>query len=133
MTVPVRRRPGWFRLLNPLATRRPPDVGSQPEVVLSVPPVPTLLINDDWPQTARTGRIAISTTDGVTRVVIYLDRATTPADPDYLVFLAHPNRLWVRPIDGRPPALGTWLPEPPDRELAHAEERAGQKIRRAKR
>ncbi|QGJ95863.1 hypothetical protein J1770_gp78 [Gordonia phage EMoore] len=130
MTNPNPAR-GWLRLCNPLATRRPPSPGSTPEVVLSTPPLPTLLINDDWPQTARVGRIAISTTDGVLRETIEL-ASPNRQDPDFMVFLAHPNRLYVRPRYGLP-HVGEWLPDMPTREVAEAEHRIGHRIRKAQR
>lgn len=87
-----RRGTGWYRLLNPVGTRKPPVPGSQPHL------------------------------GGETR-----------NDPDWFVFLGHPNRLWVRTIDGYPPALGEWLPEPPTREIAETEHRVGQTIKKARR
>lgn len=131
MSEPTR----WYRLCNPLATRKPPAPGSLPETVLSVPPLELLLINDDWHQTiARAGVLALSTTDGVRRVTIQLDTTRDPrASGDCVVFLAHPNRLFIRTADGLPPTLGEWLPDAPDRELAHAEQRVGQKIRKGRR
>lgn len=127
------RRSGWYRLLNPISTRKPPAPGSQPEIVLSTPPLPLLLINDDWDESARRRVIALGTTDGASRATIWLRDDLPMFDPDYLVFLGHPNRLWVRPADRRPPALGEWLPEPPTRELAETEHRIGQTIKRARR
>ncbi|AXQ60695.1 hypothetical protein SEA_ALI17_80 [Gordonia phage Ali17] len=130
MTNPNPAR-GWLRLCNPIATQRPPSPGSVPEVVLSVPPLETLLINDDWAQSARVGRIAISRTDGTLRETIEL-AAPDDLDPDFLVFLAHPNRLYVRPRYGVP-FVGEWLPDMPTREIAEAEHRIGRRIRKARR
>ncbi|QDF19666.1 hypothetical protein SEA_TWONLO_81 [Gordonia phage Twonlo] len=130
--LPERRGAGWYRLLNPVGTRKPPVPGSQPEAVLSVPPLPMMLVNDDWADSAKMRRIAIGTTDGTARVTIHLG-GETRTDPDWFVFLGHPNRLWVRTIDGYPPALGEWLPEPPTREIAETEHRVGQTIKKARR
>lgn len=124
---------GWLRLKNPLATRRPPEPGSLPEAVLSVPPLPTLLVNDDWRDSIRgSATLAIATTDGLSRVIIELDQQITTADdPDYAVFLAHPNRLFIRPADGRVPALGDWLPLAPDDEVDHLQQRTGRTVQQA--
>ncbi|QDH93238.1 hypothetical protein SEA_DELREY21_85 [Gordonia phage Delrey21] len=123
---------GWYRLMNPLAARRPPARGSQPEVVLSTPPLPTLLINDDWRDTIRgSATIAIGTPDGIhTRVS--LDRnAVTDDDPDYAVVLAHPTRLFIRPVNGRVPVIGEWMPCTPDAEIAAGQDRVGATITKA--
>lgn len=126
-------RSQWWRLMNPIATRRPPDKGSQPEVVISVPPTEILLINDDWRESARVGKIAIGSTDGVRQTHINLFVEPGAADPDYLVFLAHPNRLWVRTAGPDAPALGSWMADNPAAAVGNAEVRRRQKIKKATR
>lgn len=120
---------GWWRLLNPIDTTAPPHRGSRPELVLGAD---TLLLNDDWRETARTGVIGIGTTDGLRTEVVRLDvLRPAGADDDYLIVLAHPTRLWVRTVDGLPPALGAWVLDNPRAAVAAAETRRGGKLRRA--
>lgn len=126
-------RSQWWRLMNPIATRRPPAKGSQPETVISVPPTEILLINDDWRDSARYGRIAIGSTDGIRQVTITLFSDGGPTDPDYLVFLAHPNRLWVRTLGVSPPVIGSWMADHPAAAVGAAEVRRKQKIGKARR
>lgn len=131
ITTGSNRAGGWWRLCNPVDTRRPPALGSQPEVVIGEPKLPTLLINDDWCESARLGQIEVRSTDGTLACRIML-WSPSRDDPDHMVFLAHPNRLYVRARD-RAPQLGMWLPDRPTREVAEAEHRTGQTIRKAQR
>ena len=124
--------PLWWRLLNPIVTRRPPAAGSQPETVLSPLGVAAeaLILNDDWADTARYRHIALRTTDGNRQALVELVPGP-PGDDDHLVFLAHPNRLWVRTF--RPPVVGQWLPQAPDDEVGEARDRRRQTITKARR
>lgn len=124
------RAPQWWRLMNPIYTLFPPAIGSQPEVVISVPPVEPLLINDDWQESAQHARIAIGTTDGTRRETLELV-ARDRLDADYLVFLAHPSRLWVRTLAR--PTIGSWVADQPAAAVHRTEQRVGQKIRKGRR
>ncbi|QPO17161.1 hypothetical protein SEA_LILBEANIE_83 [Gordonia phage Lilbeanie] len=100
----------WYHLRNPVATQRPPATGSGHQSSFLFP---TLIINDDWRESVRgSGFIALAHTDGSGRTIISL-ADPTETEPDILVFLGHPNRLWIRPQFGALPSIGTWqLGEP---------------------
>ncbi|AYR03062.1 hypothetical protein J1761_gp83 [Gordonia phage Kroos] len=119
--------PLWWRLLNPVHTRRPPVAGSAPEVVLSssVQATTPIYVNDDWAETAKQRTIAVN--DGVRQQIIPLAPGP-PGDDDWLVFLGNPTRLWVRTFT--PPLVGSWLPQPPEQETREAEDRQRLPIRR---
>ena len=125
--------PLWWRLLNPITCAYPPATGSQAEARLvtvdGVPEAP-IVVNDNWRVTARQRHIGIATSDGTRRERITLAPGR-PGDDDYLVFLAHPNRLWVRTF--RPPVVGQWLPQAPDVEVGEAQDRRRQTITKARR
>lgn len=118
----TRNPDGWYRLLNPVVTQCPPVAGSGPEVVLASP---TLVVNDNWMESVNTHCVlALAHADGSGRTKIRL-AVPSVAKPDTLVFLAFPNRLWLRTLTGERPAIGDWLADPPWAAIAAAESRGG--------